>query len=120
MNNQTALEEQLKKFIIGVYLTGYDQGYHESGDDKELKAFETFWDSMNRSTWKDQLMALIDTAVQKAVPEKMKHCYLNGEQRKDICNSCQAFNDLVDLFQSNWEKVKKGIADADALGGGKE
>lgn len=52
----------------------------------------------------DRIMALIDTAVQKAVPKKLKRMSIEREYEDYM----DGFNDSLDEFQSNWEKVKKG------------
>ena len=92
MNNQTALREKIYKIVSC-------QDDEIASQEPYQKAFAEMW---NKET--DQLMALIDTAVQKAVPKKLKRMSIEREYEDYM----DGFNDSLDEFQSNWEKVKKG------------
>lgn len=106
MNNQTALREQLEKVVAKAINHGYGDCVNGITEPTEACKLEA-------NTHIDELMALIDTAVQQAVPEKMEHgwgcAYESSNDLRCYC-TCGAneANDILDLFQSNWEKVKKG------------
>lgn len=78
--------EQLKEIVAGIYLTGYDQGYHETHDDKDLKAFEVFWSSANPNTWKERFEAVWSAAEQATAKRCFEIVNVQAESSNRSCD----------------------------------
>lgn len=98
--------EQLKKLAASIYLTGYDQGIHETHDE-DLRTFALFWNSANPNTWKEQFEAIIKSAYQAGREEAAReiHSFLYECENYDD----PEFNHVVDILAG---KVKEEYIDS--------